>query len=310
LKNQLPGCELHVTTKAAYRELVESNPYVDRCHLLQDSLSALIKQLRSEQFNVVIDLHRNLRSGIVKRQLRVKAHTFPKLNVRKWMYVHFKQPPLPVIHVVDRYFKAVEPLGVYNDGEGLQHFIPAAEEIEVSRVFPICADGFIAFAIGAKFATKRMSVNRIAALCEMLNQPVLLLGGNEDRMNGDRIAGDSTRIINLCGQLSLHGSASIIRQCTQLYTHDTGMMHIGAALKKPMVVLWGSTVPAFGMYPYYGDSGDKHVNMAVEGLPCRPCSKLGFEQCPLEHFRCMEEINLRQAAAAAHSLEHRSQSSG
>jgi ADP-heptose:LPS heptosyltransferase len=96
-----------------------------------------------------------------------------------------------------------------------------------------------------------------------------------------------THVINLCGQLSLAQSASIVGQSARVFTHDTGLMHIAAALRKPIVSIWGSTVPAFGMYPFYPDGLDLNTTLEVKDLSCRPCSKIGYDKCPKGHFRCM-----------------------
>jgi ADP-heptose:LPS heptosyltransferase len=76
-------------------------------------------------------------------------------------------------------------------------------------------------------------------------------------------------------------------------------MHLAAALKKPIVSIWGNTIPEFGMYPYFGQPEMTHplsAMMEVKGLSCRPCSKLGFSKCPKGHFKCM--IDIPEAAVA------------
>lgn len=70
------------------------------------------------------------------------------------------------------------------------------------------------------------------------------------------------------------------------------MMHISAALKKPIVSIWGNTIPEFGMYPYYGHEAISHSIIEVKDLSCRPCSKLGYSQCPKGHFKCMNDIDV------------------
>jgi ADP-heptose:LPS heptosyltransferase len=65
-------------------------------------------------------------------------------------------------------------------------------------------------------------------------------------------------------------------------------MHIAAAFGKPIFSVWGNTVPAFGMYPYKTE----FQALEVLGLPCRPCSKIGYAKCPQGHFKCMREQNL------------------
>jgi ADP-heptose:LPS heptosyltransferase len=65
-------------------------------------------------------------------------------------------------------------------------------------------------------------------------------------------------------------------------------MHVAAAFNKPIVSVWGNTVPEFGMYPYLnGKTPDYRAE--VKGLKCRPCSKIGYKECPLKHFKCMND---------------------
>ncbi|RMG79222.1 MAG: glycosyl transferase, partial [Bacteroidetes bacterium] len=96
-----------------------------------------------------------------------------------------------------------------------------------------------------------------------------------------------SHVFNACGKLSVHKSADAIRQSLKVITHDTGMMHIAAAFNKPMASIWGNTIPEFGMYPYMPANPDRYKIFEVKGLKCRPCSKLGYRQCPKKHFYCM-----------------------
>jgi ADP-heptose:LPS heptosyltransferase len=95
----------------------------------------------------------------------------------------------------------------------------------------------------------------------------------------------------------LNESAALVRQAKLIVSHDTGLMHIAAAFKRPVVSVWGNTVPEFGMYPYYGDNFLSNYGgrgalpydiFEVQGLSCRPCSKIGYKKCPRGHFKCME----------------------
>ena len=65
-------------------------------------------------------------------------------------------------------------------------------------------------------------------------------------------------------------------------------MHIAAAFKKPIISVWGNTVPEFGMWPYYGKEVIPNNISQVHNLSCRPCSKIGYNACPKGHFKCME----------------------
>ena len=66
-------------------------------------------------------------------------------------------------------------------------------------------------------------------------------------------------------------------------------MHIAAAFEKPIVSVWGNTIPGFGMSPFMPQKPNNSFIAEVEGLSCRPCSKIGYAACPKGHFDCMQK---------------------
>lgn len=295
LKMQLPEAEVHFLTKKQFFPVVEANPYIDKIWLYDRNFKELIPQLKSQGFEFIVDLHKNYRSGFVTRQLKVPHAAFPKLNVQKWVRVRLKIDLLPKIHIVDRYFEAVTSLKVKNDLKGLDYFIPD-EEVVVRGTLPEShRAGFIAVVIGGKHKTKILPEAKVIEICQQLNKPVMLLGAKEDFHRGEAIsAACGNKVYNACGRFSLNQSASLVKQSTAVMTNDTGLMHIAAAFRKPVVSVWGNTIPGFGMYPYLPGSiaTDSYI-AEVKDLPCRPCSKLGYEKCPKTHFRCMNEIEIK-----------------
>ncbi len=297
---QQTGAEIHFLTKQAFQSVLEPNPYLDRLHFFQKKLDEVLPVLRQERFDWIIDLHGNWRTWRIKWALRRPARTFNKLNLEKWLLVRFGINWLPDRHIVDRYLETVAHLGVQYDGHGLDYFIPAAAEVNPAEVHPILENGnFVVFNIGANHATKRLPDDQITAICRAMERPVVLLGGKAEMPAGERIAAAAgNRVVDCCGRLSLHQSASMIRQSAQVISHDSGLMHIAAALGKDIISVWGNTVPAFGMYPKYPDGVDGNTSMEVAGLPCRPCSKIGYTQCPKGHFKCMREQDISAILAA------------
>ncbi len=292
LAQQVPGAEVHFATKPGYRGLLESNPYITKVHCLTGSLSELVQALKAEQFDYIIDLHNNLRTRLIKLQLGVKSSSFDKLNWQKWLLVNFKIDKLPRIHIVQRYLAAAAPLGVKDDGRGLDYFIPEAQEVDLNTLPAPFQRGYAAVAIGAQHATKRLPHEKLVELCQRLApRPIMLLGGPEDAAVADALiaavssATENSRIENGCGRYSLHQSASLLRQAQFVVSHDTGLMHIAAAFGKQVFSVWGNTVPEFGMYPYRTE----FRVLEVKGLSCRPCSKIGFDKCPQGHFKCMKD---------------------
>lgn len=295
LKTQVPGAQVHYATKPAFAKLFEASPYVDKVHQLGSSLTALAAELRAERFDFVVDLHNNLRTRLLRLQLPgVPGRAFDKLNWQKYLLVRFKVNRLPPVHIVDRYRAAAAPLGVRDDGKGLDYFIPASQEVDIADALPVgfWPGQYVAVAIGAQHATKRLPSDKLIELTACLApRPVVLLGGPEDESTGHVIELAATSpVFNGCGRFSLHQSASLLRQAQFVVSHDTGLMHIAAAFGKPVFSVWGNTVPEFGMYPYR----TPFEVLEVPGLACRPCSKIGYAKCPLGHFKCMKEQNLNR----------------
>ncbi|WP_114778420.1 glycosyltransferase family 9 protein [Botryobacter ruber] len=297
IKQQVPGAVVHYGTKQAFQGIVANNPYVDKVHLLKGSLKELVQELQEEQFDYIVDLHNNLRTRVIKFRLGKPSKSFNKLNYEKWLMVNFKLNRLPRVHIVDRYLAAASALGVKDDGKGLDYFIPTQDEVALQSLPEPFRNGYIAFAIGAQHYTKRLPSERIIDLCERLQKPVMLLGGKEDAATGEAIAAHfsnpatnnqhRTSIYNACGKYNLNQSASLVQQATQVVSHDTGLMHIAAAFGKDIISIWGNTIPEFGMYPFR----TSFKVLEVQGLSCRPCSKIGYSKCPKGHFKCMRDIN-------------------
>jgi heptosyltransferase-2 len=245
----------------------------------------------AENYEAIIDLHNNLRTAKVKKKLStVPSHSFNKLNIQKWLYTALKINTLPAVHIVDRYLETVQSFGVNNDGKGLDYFIPEKDEVAITELPMSHQLGYIGIVIGAALQTKQMPVSKIKELCAAIPHPIILLGGKEDAKNGDEIAlVDSVKIYNACGKFNLNESSDLVRKAKKIITHDTGLMHIAAAFKKPIFSIWGNTVPAFGMDAYYGNTTAENASFEVKGLWCRPCSKIGYKRCPLGHFKCMQK---------------------
>ncbi|MBK7130292.1 MAG: glycosyltransferase family 9 protein [Crocinitomicaceae bacterium] len=290
IKKQVPGAEVHYVTKKSFSHILESNPHISKIFTIEKDVSEVAGALRDEQYDFIVDLHNNLRSSILKQKLGVKSASFPKLNVKKFLLTKFKIDRLPELHVVDRYFAAVKSWGVHPDMNPCDYFIPPHDEVNPLQ-FDL-PEKFIAFAIGAQLNTKKLPNEKIISIIQKIKMPVAILGGKTDFENGEQIAAACSNAVNLCGKMNLNQSASIIRQCEKMVTHDTGLMHIASCFKKKIISVWGNTVPSFGMYPYSPMDPHLYSMHEVKGLNCRPCSKIGYPECPKKHFNCMQQQNV------------------
>lgn len=295
LKKQVAGAEVHFLVKNSFRSVVEHNPYIDKLHVLAHSWELMIEELSVENYDYIIDLHHNIKTLRIKRALKKRSFSFYKLNIQKYIYTAFKINVLPKVHIVDRYMRTVESFGVKNDGAGLDYFIAPHEETGKADIPTSHSAGYIACVIGAAHGTKRWPVHKWREYCSKMDHPVILLGGKEDEKDGNEIAAvDPVKVYNACGKFRINESADLVRKAKVVITNDTGLMHIAAAFKRPVISLWGNTVPSFGMTPYYGDATVFSVMMQTNKLWCRPCSKIGYKKCPLGHFKCMEKIDVHE----------------
>ena len=275
LKQQLPDAEIHYLIKEKFYPVIKANPYISHIHTFSEDLGEVIRELKKIKFSYVIDLHKNLRSSRVKMALRKPTGTFSKLNFKKWLAVNLKVNRLPKKHIVDRYFDAVEKLGIKNDLKGLDYFIPAEDMLGIEMLPPSHTSGFIAFVIGGMHYTKMFPEEKIIELCNLISQPIVLLGGPDDLPKAERILLKSRdNIYNACGLFNINQSASILKMASAVVTNDTGLMHVAAAFKKEIFSIWGNTITDFGMYPYLPSGEGKSHIIEVNGLSCRPCSKI------------------------------------
>lgn len=292
LKTQL-NAEIHYLTKKSFKPILSNNPYIDKLWTIDNTINEVADGLTTENFHQIVDLHKNFRSYGIRMKLKVRCTSFPKINLKKWLLVNLNINLMPDIHIVDRYFKAVKSLGIANDGKGLDYFLPMEEKPNPENTDDLLKQSFIALVIGGKHNTKVFPMEKLIAVISQTTQNYVLLGGPEDRENGEIIKGKfPDRVYNACGELSINQSAWVVKQAEKLITNDTGLMHIATALEKDILSIWGNTVPELGMYPYLPEKSKAHSEIAeVKGLNCRPCSKIGYDQCPKKHFRCMKLIN-------------------
>lgn len=287
LKTQLPGAEIHFLTKPAFKYIYDNNPHLDKLLLLKPTLAETIEEIKAEKYDYLIDLHNNLRTSLIKLRTGIKSFTYKKQRIRKWLSLKFNLKLVPPVHLVERYMKAVKFLGVKNDFKPIDYYIKT--EHDLTKILPESHQaGFVAFIIGATHFTKRMPNEKIVSICSKINAPIVLLGGNDVKANGDLIANAvGSNIYNACGITSLDESVYLVSKAKRVLGFDTGLTHIAEAFDRPIASIWGGTVPELlGVQPYMV----KDAEVIGINLPCRPCSKFGLEKCPLGHFKCMNNI--------------------
>ena len=282
---------IHYLTKSKYLQLIESNPYIDKCYSINKSISEILVDLQEEKYDYIIDLHNNFRSFFLKKKLNISSDTLYKESFEKWLYVQTGFNIIKSTHVVHRYFKAFKKISIINDGQGLDYFInPKINQVPFLNNFDFDKK-YIVWILGGTYIQKRLSKRKVLDISNQFNLPIIFLGGEDAKIDGDYIFKNRLykSTYNLCGKLTFDQSAWVIKKSQLVLTNDTGFMHISAAFQKKIISFWGCTKPSLGMYPYVSD---ELSTMIVSNPHKAPCSKLG-NKCVYSKNGCINDIDIK-----------------
>lgn len=321
MRRRFPQSQIDFVTKREYGELVKYNQNINYTYEFDAAtglggLRDLKRQLRRERYDLVIDLHNSLRSRYLRNVGTQPPAVVNKRLVARTALVRMKWHWYrDSVSVAERYLEPVRRYGVADDGNGLELPIPDSVQHEVSgKLSRLRLDRFervVGICPGARHETKRWPAERFVDLGVQLargcDAGVLLFGGTEDAERCETIraaiagaVGDE-RATSYAGSLSLLGTAFAMTPCDVIITNDSGLMHLAAAMKKPVVALFGSTVREFGFFPFRTEN----VVLEKSGLTCRPCTHVGLPACPKGHFNCMRGIEVEDVAKASSELLQR-----
>jgi len=292
LKIQLHST-LHVICKDQYAPVLMHNPHIEKIHTLQEDWKGMIGQLKNEGYDLLIDLQKTMRSYRMRGALNIPTISYNKSTVEHKLYLMLPSYDFEVIHFIDRVFSSLKALTVYNDGKGMEVKLDDASEQKVANIIKEInlIDGYTAVVIGGSHVTKRVPSDLISDYINSTSENIVLLGGKDSLNESRLIMSQLNRYVhNGVGQYSLLESFTFIKNSDLVITGDTGMMHYAASENKEMIVIYGSTSPVFGMYPYYRDevSGTAKY-LKSKQLSCWPCSKAGRPSCPKSHMNCLNQ---------------------
>ena len=279
-------CIVHYLIKREYKEVIENNSYIDKIHVLDVNFKQILPDLKGEKFDVVIDLQNNFKSLIIRTLINSRAYKVHKDNWRKVLSIYLHIDSLKN-HVLDRYFKCVEALGVYNDKGGLDFHIPSNTHVDYDVSKP-----FIVWNIGASFNKKKLSSQQISGVCNKLTNRVLIVGGANDKELALSIMKSvkNNNVVNFCGDLSISQSAYLIQRSSLVLTNDTGLMHIAASYNKKIISFWGCTKPMIGFTPLIDE---RNSRMILSENSKYPCSKHG-KYCRFQLDGCIKTISINE----------------
>ncbi len=306
LKDTWPDSHLAAVVRPESHLILRDNPYLDDI-LIYDKygrdkgLKGLIRLsgfIKGVDWAVIIQ--RYLRSALVAYLAGIKRRTGFESSRFRFLYTETK-PYHKDRHEV---FRCLDLIDV-TETERYQPciFITDETRIKTDRLFreEAIIDEFAVVAPGSVWATKRYPhyADLIDIVKEEFGLDTVLIGGADDIEVSKMIANDARhKPFNLTGKTDLLVSAEIISRSRIAFTNDSAPAHMAAAVKTPVIAIFGPTIPEFGFTPY----SDVSRVVDIGQLHCRPCSTHGSKKCPEKHFRCMLELMPGRIINAARSL--------
>ncbi len=306
LKKNFPLAEIDVVTTPKAAKFLSNHPAITNViqydkRNTQKGLRGIVtlaKMLRQKEYDVAVVPHRSFRTASVIALSGIKDRIGFSNASGKYFYNHIAEY-VKSKHESERNYALLSPFGITVTQKELPSLYPSSEDINtVNKLLfeheILQQEKMIAIAPGSVWNTKRWLAERFAELALMLANDgfeILIVGGKEDAELGRAIVESTTHkhIHDATGKLSLLQSAELIGRCRTLVTNDSAPLHIGVAMKTPVVAIFGATVPEFGFAPY----GNNDIVVETKGLECRPCTIHGGNTCPIGTFVCMKKIEAK-----------------
>jgi len=305
LRRKWPAAHISWLVSSACASLLEGHPQIDELIRFERrrfgkgwrkpsaalGLFNFTRNLREKKFDLVIDLQGLFRSGWLAWKTRAPIRVGPR-EARElgWMfYTHHVATGFPEGHAVDRYLKIADALGL---GRQPVEFVfattdsdrqSAADLIEPTKRFAVLLPG-------ANWKSKRWPVEHFAALVEPLRQRFGLESAVVGAAGDKELAAQVPGSIDLTGRTNLRQLVALMERAEIVIGNDTGPLHIAAALRRPMVSIYGPTNP-----DYTGPYG-RLDTVLRNPISCSPCLS---SRCKYFHHRCLKDLGPQNVLRAA-----------
>jgi heptosyltransferase-2 len=290
---------LDVLVRKGNEGLLGNNPGINKI-LIWDkktdkysNFRKVIKEVRSNKYDIVINLQRFASTGIITALSKAKKTIGYDKNPFSFLFTERYPHIIDTAgskHEVDRNLSLLKNI----IGEVRERPAMYPSKTEDSKTLPYKSSPYICMAPSSVWFTKQLPFEQWVKLIKkkVSEDParnIYLLGakGEAEYINSIIAAAGSERAINLAGQFSFLDTASLMRDAQMNYVNDSAPLHIASAMNANVTAFFCSTVPAFGFGPL---SDHSTILQSPEPLSCRPCGLHGHRECPKGHFRCGYEI--------------------
>jgi len=252
------------------------------------NLLKIIKQVRRNRYNCVINVHRFASSGFITALSGSKLKIGFDKNPMSFAFTKKIKHQIGNLHEVQRNHQLIEE--ITDSHYAKPKLYPTAKDFEKVKSFQ--AEPYICIAPSSVWFTKQFPAEKwiefLISIKDSSNK-IYLLGAPADHVvcESIRLASTNENVINVAGKLSFLESAALIKNAVMNFVNDSAPMHLASAMNAPVTAIFCSTVPSFGFGPL---SDHSIIIETKEKLDCRPCGLHGFKACPKGHFKCAYSI--------------------
>ncbi|MBU3659627.1 MAG: glycosyltransferase family 9 protein [Flavobacteriales bacterium] len=295
LKAQFPTAKIDFLVKNGNQSLLKNDPNLNEVFVFDKkkkiaSILELLKKIRANNYDLVINLHRFASSGILTFLSGAKQKLGFKKNPFSFAYTQsFPHEIGNGKHEVDRNLELIKHF--VSNPTRQPKLYPSTADFEAVKIHKL--KNYYCLAPASVWFTKQAPKEiwlKLIAKLRAENATIYLLGGPDDWDLCEEIKSktDTEQLINLAGKLSLMQSAALLKDAKRNFVNDSGPLHLSSAMNAPVSAFFCSTTPLFGFGPLSDDS----EIIEVKNLECRPCGLHGHKACPKGNFRCGNELNL------------------
>ncbi|MDR1121745.1 MAG: glycosyltransferase family 9 protein [Dysgonamonadaceae bacterium] len=265
-------------------------------------LARLIRELSAEQIDLVADTHDVLRSQQIRRYFRLKGkkvEVIDKGRWEKWKLTCRRHKDLhPLKTSIERYHDVFKALGYDFPIDFQSIFEYGGKDFSsIEHVVGKKEGTWIGIAPFAKHKGKSYPLEKMEKVLEILigkpQTTVFLFGGKEEEEHLEMWAQQHEHVISVAGHFSFSSELLVMSCMDVMLTMDSGNMHLASLVNVPVVSIWGATHPYTG-FCGYRQNPDNCI--AIDTLPCRPCSVFGDKKCFRKDYACLQEITPERVA--------------
>jgi len=239
-----------------------------------------LRNLRRHRFDLVIDLHGLVRSGLMAWATRagVRVGLSSAREFASRFYTHVVEVPTMEMSAVERYWLVPDAFGVGDSDKRFVIHLADADEHWAAEQLQAVARPLLVVNAAARWATKRWPAEKFAATAQRFMEQtgggVVLTGGPGDERLAQGVADQVTGVsLNLAGHTTVKQLAAVLRQADLMVTGDSGPMHLAAALGTPVVAIFTCTSPIRAR-PYSATATVVATQVDCAASYLRKCSRL------------------------------------